>query len=227
MRKDGVRFGLDAAIIDVDGTLLDTLPFWDEAPLRYLATLGLAGPPDLGKRMYHMSVEDGARYVHRQFAPHMTVRDILAGQAGVIHQYYAEEAKPKPGACDFVRALAGAGVELAILTASRAEDVEAALTRLGLRSLFTRLDTVDTLGVAKSDSLIFSQVAQHMGYEPSTILVADDDPQALAAAHAAGCITLGVYDPASDARQQDVQAFSDIYRSTLHSVDVIPLYGRV
>ena len=38
---------IKGAIFDIDGTLLDSMPIWENAGARYLATLGIKAKPDL------------------------------------------------------------------------------------------------------------------------------------------------------------------------------------
>ena len=47
---------MKGAIFDVDGTLLDSMPIWEDAGKRYLETLGITARPDLGDILYPMSM---------------------------------------------------------------------------------------------------------------------------------------------------------------------------
>lgn len=42
---------IKGAIFDIDGTLLDSMPIWENAGARYLATLGIKAKPDLKERL--------------------------------------------------------------------------------------------------------------------------------------------------------------------------------
>ena len=42
---------IKGAIFDIDGTLLDSMPVWENAGARYLATLGIEARSDLKERL--------------------------------------------------------------------------------------------------------------------------------------------------------------------------------
>ena len=42
---------IKGAIFDIDGTLLDSMPIWENVGARYLATLGIKAKPDLKERL--------------------------------------------------------------------------------------------------------------------------------------------------------------------------------
>ena len=45
------------AIFDVDGTLLDSMPIWEDAAARFLAGLGIRAQEGLGDIMFRMSLD--------------------------------------------------------------------------------------------------------------------------------------------------------------------------
>ena len=47
---------IKGAIFDIDGTLLDSMPIWENAGARYLATLGIKAKPDLKERLDALSL---------------------------------------------------------------------------------------------------------------------------------------------------------------------------
>ena len=56
----GVECG---AILDVDGTLLDSMSIWDRAGELYLRAKGKNAEPQLADILYSMSMEEGALYM--------------------------------------------------------------------------------------------------------------------------------------------------------------------
>lgn len=57
----------DAAIFDLDGTLLDTLGVWDGILAAPLERRGLPCPPDYVKRVHSLSFEEAAEYTAGRF----------------------------------------------------------------------------------------------------------------------------------------------------------------
>ena len=64
---------IKGAIFDIDGTLLDSMPVWENAGARYLATLGIKARSDLKERLGKsggMVIED---IVKKQIRKHKEV----------------------------------------------------------------------------------------------------------------------------------------------------------
>ncbi len=55
------------AILDVDGTLLDSMPIWEDASSRFLAGQGIEAEEGLGDIMFRMSLDEGAEYLRAHY----------------------------------------------------------------------------------------------------------------------------------------------------------------
>ena len=58
---------IKGAIFDIDGTLLDSMPIWENVGARYLATLGIKAKPDLKERLDALSLPEGAIYMQKEY----------------------------------------------------------------------------------------------------------------------------------------------------------------
>ena len=76
------------AIFDVDGTLLDSMPIWDDASERFLAGLGVKAEPGLSEIMFRMSLDEGAAYLKSTYELALSEQEIKDGILGVIRDFY-------------------------------------------------------------------------------------------------------------------------------------------
>ena len=79
---------IKAAIFDVDGTLLDSMPYWKNAGKIFLETLGISTKEDLGHILLSMTMEEGARYLINNYVPNMTEQQVLQGIIDVMNDSY-------------------------------------------------------------------------------------------------------------------------------------------
>ena len=204
------------AIFDVDGTLLDSMPIWDDASERFLSGLGVKAEPGLNEIMFRMSLDEGAAYLKSAYGLDLSEQEIKDGILGVIRDFYFYQAQAKPGADSFLRQLSSRGIPMYLATSSNREHVRAALKRLGLYEYFDGMITYEEAGAGKSDPRIFLLAADRMGLEPADIFVFEDVIHAIRTANSAGFVTVGVYDAASSSDNTAIREESGLY---LHSLE--------
>ena len=154
---------IKGAIFDIDGTLLDSMPIWENAGARYLATLGIKAKPDLKERLDALSLPEGAIYMQKEYGLSVSAEDILEGVNQVVKDFYYKEAVMKPGAYALVKRLKENGVKLIIATATDKEMAKAALIRNGIWQDFTGMITCEEAGAGKTSPKVFEFARQKLG----------------------------------------------------------------
>ena len=204
------------AVFDVDGTLLDSMPIWDDASERFLSGLGVKAEPGLSEIMFRMSLDEGAAYLKSAYGLDLSEQEIKDGILGVIRDFYFYQAQAKPGAGEFLEQMKARKIPMYIATSSNREHIRAAFERLGFYDYFDGLITCEEAGAGKRDPRIFLLAAERMGLESSDIYVFEDVIHAIRSANSAGFVTVGVYDPASSADNAAIREESGLY---LHSLE--------
>ncbi len=208
------------AIFDVDGTLLDSSAVWDDAGAKYLASIGIAAEEGLGRKLFEMSLDEGAAYMKNTYHLQQSREEILTGVLQVVEDFYYDEAPLKEGAADFVRSLAERGIPMVIASSSKKEHIEAALKRLGIRHHFRKIFTCNEVGIGKHDPKIFMEAAALLGTMPGETWVFEDGLYAMKTAKEAGFRVLGVYDEASSGDWEEIQQTADLAMKDLSEFDI-------
>ncbi|GAA3582688.1 HAD family phosphatase [Nonomuraea rosea] len=177
--------GLDAVLLDMDGTLVDTEGLWWEAAAAVAASLGRPlGPADL-PHVHGRTIEDVARHLlgddpgRQEVAGRLT--DAFAERVG-------REVTLMPGASELLAGLAATAVPTALVSASPRSIVELVLPRLGhaFDLVIANEDTVR--GKPYPDPYL--EAARRLGAAPRRCVAIEDSPAGIAAATAAGCHVL-------------------------------------
>ena len=205
------------AIFDADGTLIDSMPIWEDAGARFLAGLGIKAEENLGEIMFRMSLDEGAAYLKKTYNLDMTEERVKKGILGVINDFYVNRVQAKDGAREFLRELSALKIPMYIATSSNREHIRAAFERLGLYEYFDGMITCEEAGASKREPVIFLLAAQRMGLAPEDIFVFEDVIHAVRSAGSAGFVTVGVYDEASASDNEAMRAESSIYLHTLEN----------
>lgn len=202
---------IKGAIFDVDGTLLDSMHIWDEAGERYLRTKGITAEPDLGERIFAMTMEEAAQYLKQVYRLEECVKEITEGINRQIEEFYLNNAEIKPGVIEFLDELKKRNITLTAATATDRYLIEGAFARLGLDEYFSRIFTCTEAGAGKEKPTIYRKAAAYMATAPKETLVFEDALHAIHTSVKAGYKTVAVYDSSSGKNQEKIRQAADIY----------------
>ena len=208
------------AIFDVDGTLLDTMPVWTDAGARYLASLGIEAEEGLGAKLFSMTVDMGAVYLKENYPLSQSLSEIKKGINGAVENYYFTEADFKPGARELLDQMKEAGIRMSVATSTDKYCILAAFERLDCASYFDVILTCGEVGASKSNPKIFYEAIKAMNTPVEETWLFEDGLYSIKTAKAEGFKIVGVYDSVSEADQEEIRIWSDIYVRDLSRLSV-------
>ena len=181
--------GLQAAVLDLDGTLVDTLGDFEVALNATLADLAL--PPVTRSFIVH-TVGQGSEHLIRQTLAQVGADAALYGRAWARYQHHygavnGRHATVFPGVEPGLRRLRDAGLRLACLTNKPTAFARALLAAKGLAPFFEQVFGGDAFERKKPDPLPLLRTCEALGSAPEHTLMIGDSRNDAAAAHAAGC----------------------------------------
>jgi len=201
---------IKGVIFDFDGTLFDSMHLWKNLGETYLAAKGVAAEPGLWQALKPLGLYQSAVYLKEKYALPLTADEVVDEINRTVDLAYFEEVLPKPGIPETLRFLHERGVPMCIASLTDTYQLEAALTRCGLRDYFTAVLSCAGRRINKTDPLIFREALAVLGTDKAATLVAEDSPTALRTAKDDGFLTLGVFDE-NEERQADLRAAADVY----------------
>ena len=190
-------------LLDLDGTLVDSVPDLAAALNRLMAARGLARFSDAETAAM---VGDGARkLVERAFAARGRIADEGAMEAFLADYgaHLAAATRAYPGVETTLRAMTEAGWRLAVCTNKPEAMARAVLTALGLADLFRAIGGGDSFATRKPDPAHLLATLRAAGGTPPRAVMAGDHANDVLAATGAGlpCIFAGWgYGPPAMAR---------------------------
>ncbi len=180
-------FSFSAYIFDMDGTLVDNMPFHTRAWVKLLAGYGLEISPD--EFMRDTSGKINGEILRQYVHPQMSDAEILeAGERKEDHyrELYAPHLAPVAGLKEFLEKAKAEGKKLALGTAANEKNIEFILGRLGLETVFDAVVGNHLVPVGKPFPDIFLKCAELLGVPPQSCLVFEDAPAGIEAARRAG-----------------------------------------
>jgi phosphoglycolate phosphatase len=210
-----MRFGpLQAAIVDLDGTMVDTLGDFEVALNAMLADLAL---PPVDRGFIEHTVGKGSEHLIRRTLAQVGAQAALYEQAWARYQHHylavnGEHSAVFPGVEDGLHHLREAGLKLACLTNKPTAFARPLLQRKGLDGFFSVVFGGDAFERKKPDPLPLLKTCEALGTPPGRTLMVGDSSNDAAAARAAGCpvvlVTYG-YNHGQPAREVPADAHVD------------------
>lgn len=203
-----------AVIIDLDGTLADSVPDLAAAANRMLRELAR---PDLPESLIRTFVGKGIpKLVERVLAGSLegsVPETALKAALPVYERYYAgvngKHTTLFPGVTEGLEALRTAQLPLACVTNKAERFTTPLLEQLGIAPYFSQVIAGDTLPQKKPDPAPLLYACRRFGIEPREMLMIGDSMNDAQAARTAGCpvfcVTYG-YNEGRDVRELDVDA---------------------
>ena len=197
-------------IFDLDGTLLNSMPYWAKAMLSLLDKNGIKYPPDVIKIIIPLGMKATIQYFN-ELGLKITFDDFMKEVYSFLLGFYQNEIEFKESVFDYLKKLKDDGVSLNVLTASPKIFIEEAFTRLGVFDWFQNLWSCDDFGLGKTEPEIFKEVLDLLGAEAKDAVFFDDNTGALGGATKAGLCTVGVFDPSNLDSREHLIEISDFH----------------
>ena len=186
-----------AVLFDMDGTLVDTEPYWIEAEIELVRSHGGTWTEADALAMVGTGLEDAAAVFQRQ-GVRLGVREIVDRLIGRVAARTRERVVYKEGAPELVAALRERGVPLALVTSSEAPLAEVVLDAFGGPGVFDVVVTGDLGHPAKpapdpyriGAAGLSERARRPLG--TAGMVAVEDSRTGIRSATAAGIFTVGV-----------------------------------
>ena len=180
-----------AVLWDMDGTLVDTEPYWIETEYAMAATYGGTWSEADAMNLVGNDLLSSGRYIREHMgidrSPEQIVEELLDGVVARV-----EHAVPwRPGAVELLSGLVRRGTPCALVTMSYERFVAPILSRLPAET-FRVIVTGDQVEFGKPHPEPYLTAAAALGVRPTDCLAIEDSNTGAKSAEAAGCLVLVV-----------------------------------
>jgi HAD superfamily hydrolase (TIGR01509 family) len=191
MRTSWVRPCLQAVLFDMDGTLVDTEPYWIAAEYELVESFGGQWNHTHAHALVGNALLDSAAYIREHgsvdLEPELIVDRLLDTVVTA-----AQHAMPwRPGAVALLSELRDRGVPCAMVTMSY-ERLARTVTDQLHADAFATVVTGDQVLDGKPHPEAYLTAAARLGVDPRYCVAIEDSPTGIASAEAAGCVVVAV-----------------------------------
>jgi sugar-phosphatase len=177
---------IDAVIFDMDGVLLDSEPFWQEAEIEIFATVGIHLTHAQCIETTGVRVNDVVAYRHTQNPWNQKSLDqvsdeILTG----VELRVCERAVLLDGVMDALEFFKNRRIPTALASSSAMRLIKTVLNKFSMENTFSVVHSAEREEYGKPHPAVFLTTAKHLRIPPAHCLVIEDSFNGLIAAKAA------------------------------------------
>jgi HAD superfamily hydrolase (TIGR01509 family) len=205
---------VEAAIFDMDGTLIDSEAVYIAGMQEAAETLGLALPIELCHAMVGVPRDGCNVLLLNHYGPDFDLQVFRGHYSNSVERRMKERVPVKPGVVELLDFLAAKGLPLAIATSALRATAERNLGRAGLLDRFTVLTARDEVEHPKPAPDLYLEAARRLGIAPERCVAFEDSSIGIVAAHAAGMRAVMVPDilpPTNEARAKSFHIAEDLH----------------
>ncbi|MBQ8807780.1 MAG: HAD family hydrolase [Clostridia bacterium] len=202
----------DAAIFDMDGTIMDSLGIWERIDHDFLEKKrGIKVPHDYVHDIAAMSFSEIASYTKNRFNLPDTPQELMQEWTDMAIHEYSHNVFLKPFVKEYIKKLKQKGKKIVLCTSSPEYFFKPALKNNGIYHMFDAFANTCEAGVGKGSPKVYLLAAEKVGVDAKKCIVFEDVISAAASAKKAGMTVCGVYDERSDSRQDELRAVCHMY----------------
>lgn len=183
---------LKAIIFDMDGTLVDNIPYHRDAWLAFLKKQGI----HLNESEFHAQNHGNIDEMMRRFFPHIQDKQMLydLGQEkeSTYRNLYRPHIREVHGLTSFLQTIQSKGIQALLATMGDPPNIDFTLDSLGIRSYFSFTTGGHEVIKGKPDPEIFLLSMRKAGLKPEECLVIEDSQGGILAAKRAGIKVVGI-----------------------------------
>lgn len=211
---------MEAALVDMDGTLLDTMQIWRQCNIDYLDSNGIQMTPE--QRLRVVCAASGNllfEYARETFGFEFDVPLFRDLQRKRMMEAYLGGSRIKPGAREFLAALRRRGVKIVLSTSTWATHATIALTKSGFVPFFDAICCSDAVDASKSKPDYFEKASALIGVPVNRCVLFDDGFHAHKGARAAGLLGgVGVADATNVVFREELAGLTDLMVDSLEEL---------
>ena len=213
---------IKGAIFDMDGTIIDSLMFWDYLwrciGEKYMGNACFKPSEEINKNVRTMIYYDAMAYFKGCYDIPVDMNEFFSFASSGIREFYKDVARVKPGADKLLASLKEKNIKLCLASATAMAEVKYALECHDLLKYFDFVLSCADIGAGKDKPDIYIKARNIMNLSQEDICVFEDSYIALETAKKKGFQTVGIFD--RYAFEQDrLKKASDIYLDEHQSLD--------
>lgn len=211
--------GFGAVLFDMDGVVVDNLPYHVDAWLLFCERHGIPLTREIFyQELNGMNSKDTFEWFYRREMSPEEIHVLEEEKELIYREFYGPHRKAAPGLDVFLKQIRQRGIKTALATSAGQGNIDFTLDGIGLRDQFDAIIGGGEVRKGKPDPEIYLRAAEMVGVDPGDCWVIEDSLQGIAAGLSAGMRVVGMTTSHSSA---------ELAHTQITSPDFIGLFDRM
>ncbi|MDO5725729.1 MAG: HAD family phosphatase [Tissierellia bacterium] len=208
------------AIFDMDGTIIDSIPFWNNIVVDYLKRFDKVPNRELKERLRDLTLKDGIIYMIDYYKLNTTVEQVLYELNLMLDKMYREGFELKEGTKELFEELKNRNIKLCLATATATVHVDTMLDRFGFRETFDKVLTSDNQDLHKNDPKYFKNLLEEFNISPEDAVLFEDSSYSMKTAKECGLKVVALTKDTDRRTLDEVEKYADLKVSQIKDLDI-------
>lgn len=215
---------MKAAVFDFDGTLADSMEFWENLAKNYLESIEIKAEDDLNKALEKLTLDEGISYMKERYSIKKDNNTIKDEMDKLLLNYYKNKVKLKSYAIEFLDILKTKEIRIAIASVTDEKLIQSVLNRYNILDYFEFIQTCENTGLSKNDEMFFKVLYKNLNLEPGEIFLFEDSLFSMRVAKRVGLNIVGVEDSVAFKDLDKILEVSDFYiKDFKEAIDILTI----
>lgn len=212
------EFELQAAIFDLDGTLLDNNYYHRISWIAYLKNAGRnITEEEFNENMNGRTNHDAVQYIFGKDLSEEKITNITLEKEAVYREMYAQYIKPVPGLINLLEFFKNRKVLMAIATSGIQPNIDFMFDHVPIKPYFKAVINSAHITNGKPDPEIYLKTASTLNVQPEHCLVFEDAVVGIEAAKSAGMKVVAVATTEDKKELSNADLIIDDYRELMEN----------
>ncbi len=199
---------IKAIIFDMDGLLIDSEPFWEEAETQVFTALGVPLTREMKRETTGLRADEVVQYWQARYPwKKPTQKEVVATVVTRVAELVREKGLPRAGVKSVIELCEAANLPMAIASSSHTLIIDAVLDKLSLSRYMQVVHSAEHEKYGKPHPGVYITTARKLGVAPVNCLAFEDSPNGVLAAKAARMTCIAV--PDKDLQHDKVFCIAD------------------
>jgi len=186
---------IEAVIFDMDGLLINSEPFWQEAEVEIFKMAGISLTKAMCQQTMGLRIDEAINYWDKkQGLKNFTKKQVQEMIMDKVVEYVLQNGEPLDGVINCLEFFEEKNIPMAIASSSHYKIIQSVVKKLNITSYFDLIVSAQDTEYGKPHPGIFIETAKRLQISPENILVFEDSPNGVLAALSARMKVVAVPD---------------------------------